>query len=310
MSSEHRVFANHLTFSQRHPDEPLPEPMKLKYLSDDLRRELCNEVHRFIKVFLMESYGSGFSPKGRIMIVRLLGKFLTIPNYNVNTNVNYVFKTVLSVITREPPHRVLSFLEILMDMAPNRYKGALAFTIQELFRKHASAYQLIICRGVPLWFHPCVSEEQAMAVTDVIETLDHGGLEGAKEHLRAAAGHINGGRHREAISDSIHAVESVARVIDPKANKTLGPALISLEKNGKLTNKELRKALENLYRYTNTEQGIRHALLEKDEASVGVDESLFMFGACASFVGYLARKHMAHECGERPIADEENLGKP
>ena len=36
------------------------------------------------------------------------------------------------------------------------------------------------------------------------------------------------------------------------------------------------------YGYTNDEQGIRHALLNKDAAEVGLDEALFMFGACAS----------------------------
>ena len=33
---------DHLTFSQRHGYEPLPEPMQLEELSDDLRREIWN----------------------------------------------------------------------------------------------------------------------------------------------------------------------------------------------------------------------------------------------------------------------------
>ena len=45
------------------------------------------------------------------------------------------------------------------------------------------------------------------------------------------------------------------------------------------------------YGYTNDEQGIRHALLDRDAADVGLDEALFMFGACASFAAYLTQKH-------------------
>ena len=45
------------------------------------------------------------------------------------------------------------------------------------------------------------------------------------------------------------------------------------------------------YGYTSNEQGIRHALTHQAAADVGLDEAMFMFGACASFVAYLANKH-------------------
>ena len=43
--------------------------------------------------------------------------------------------------------------------------------------------------------------------------------------------------------------------------------------------------------YTSDEQGIRHALIDQATADVGLDEAMFMFGACASFAAYLANKH-------------------
>ena len=80
-------------------------------------------------------------------------------------------------------------------------------------------------------------------------------------------------------------------MIDPKASKTLGPALNSLEKAGLLKHQSLKAAFEKLYGYTSNEQGIRHALLDQDSPDVGLDEAVFMFGACASFAAYLAKKH-------------------
>ena len=125
-----------------------------------------------------------------------------------------------------------------------------------------------------------------------LETLRHDTPPAAK-HLRQAAEHIRSRKYADAIRESIHAVESVARSISPDANKTLGPALNSLEKAGLLKHPALKEAFSKLYGYTNDEPGIRHALDNKDTADVGVDEAVFMFGACASFAAYLSNKHQA-----------------
>lgn len=116
-------------------------------------------------------------------------------------------------------------------------------------------------------------------------------MDGAASHLRNAADHINAQQYADAIADSIHAVESVARMIAPKSSTTLKPALRSLEKAGTLKHPVLRQAFEKLYGYTSDEQGIRHALINQNAADVDLDEAIFMFGACASFAAYLTQKH-------------------
>ena len=120
-------------------------------------------------------------------------------------------------------------------------------------------------------------------------------MDGATTHLRQAAEHINAQQYGDSLADSIHAVESIARVIDPKASKTLGPALDSLAKAGVLKHPALKEAFKKLYAYTSDEQGIRHAHLHKDSLDVGLNEAVFMFGACASFAAYLADKHRQAE---------------
>ncbi len=314
MNSEQGNFADHLTFSQRHGYEPLPEPMKLEYLSNELRRELCNAVHQYIEAYLLAKlWHREFSSTGKKLIRRALGKFLKKPDYCVNTEVTDVNQTFMDIITGEPFHRVLTFLEILLEAETSRAYD-LPTEIQALFRKHNAAYQLVTSGDGPSWFHPCDSEEQAKAVTEAIETLHQGGFRGSTQHLQKAAEHINGGRYGDAIVDSIHAVESVARKIDPKASTTLGHALKSLERRGMEIHPALSAAFQKLYGYTNDAQGLRHAWIDRDDPSVGFDLSLFMFGACAPFAAYLARKHMAHpsstEHGEHPTADEGNDGDP
>ena len=54
-----------------------------------------------------------------------------------------------------------------------------------------------------------------------------------------------------------------------------------------------KRAIISLYGYTSDEKGIRHALLNDDEARVDRDDAVFMLGACAAFASYLWRKHSA-----------------
>ena len=89
----------------------------------------------------------------------------------------------------------------------------------------------------------------------------------------------------------LHAVESVARTIDPKASKTLRPAIRSLEAKGVLKHPAFQEACIKLYKYTSDESGIRHALLDERAADVDLDDAVFMFGACASFAAYLVNRH-------------------
>ena len=52
-----------------------------------------------------------------------------------------------------------------------------------------------------------------------------------------------------------------------------------------------RLSFSQRHGYTYDEQGIRHALTDQAAADVGLDEAMFMFGACASFAAYLTNKH-------------------
>ena len=48
MRNDHDDLPDHLTFSQRYCYEPLPKPMKLEEISDDLRREIWNAIRELL----------------------------------------------------------------------------------------------------------------------------------------------------------------------------------------------------------------------------------------------------------------------
>ena len=302
MAEKRDTSADHLTFSQRYGHEPLPEPMQLEELSDDLRREILNATLHFLTMDRsgndpsMGMLGAVRDCKTPIIVKDVLGEFLKLPHDEIDGNVRFnvqhtKYRETKEIILRGAFNKVLDLIEIVANL-PFEVKGTRRFidTIQHQFEQHAAAYWLDASRR-PYKFFPRASKEQGEATQQAIETLNEAGMGGAVTHLRDASEHIRLKQYADSIADSIHAVESVACVIAQKANATLGQALDSLEKAKLLKHPALKKAFKNLYGYTSDEQGIRHALLDQESADVGLDEAVFMFGACASFAAYLVKKH-------------------
>ena len=163
--------------------------------------------------------------------------------------------------------------------------------MKDVFADCGVAYK--IDEGKPPTIVPAVTEAEGHTVIELLKTLREAGLRGSTEHLRNACDCINKGEWAGSIRESIHTVESVARMLAPEA-KTLKQALAATKDHGGL-HPALKDGFIKLYGYTSDEQGVRHPLLDNDKAQVGMDEAVFMLGACASFASYLWRKHAAGE---------------
>ncbi len=138
---------------------------------------------------------------------------------------------------------------------------------------------------------PTATAEEGEAILSSLRDLTDAGLSGSAAHLRKSSECINRREWANSIRESIHAVESVALKVDPTANG-LKVAVQSMERRMSF-HPALKKAILSLYGYTSDEKGIRHALLDEDEADVDGDDAVFMLGACASFASYLWRKYSA-----------------
>ena len=297
MSDNQYQSENHLTFSHRYGYEPLPGPMRVEEISDDLRREIWNTTR---KLLLSERYTKAvgtylrpgdkyeFYKEMKWFIQRVLGKCLKRSEDEIDTSYEEVINQFKDWILHGRFNEVLDLVQFMVN--DRKYGERLAKPIGESFEKSAAAYYLDMSR-CPYQVFPRSNEAQGKATREAIKTIRDGDMEGAETHLRDAAAHINAQQFADSISDSIHAVESVARRIDPKSSQSLGHALNSLEKAGLIKHSALKEAFSTLYGYTSDEQGIRHPLLDKNSPDVGLDEAMFMFGACASFAAYLVSKH-------------------
>ena len=229
------------------------------------------------------------------IIRNVLGEFLQLPHDEIDANVRFnerhpKYNETKEIILRGAFNRILYLIQIVANL-PDQPKGTTEFiyTIQHQFEKHAAAYWLNTSSR-PFLIFPRSSKEAGEATQQAIKTIRESGMEGASTHLQRAAANIKEREYADSVKSSIDAVESVARRIVPKS-KTLGPALKALEKKGLLTNRQLKTAFEKLYAYTNSEEGARHALVFQNSPKVGLEEAVFMFGACALFAEYLVNKH-------------------
>jgi hypothetical protein len=114
---------------------------------------------------------------------------------------------------------------------------------------------------------------------------------GARQHVATALQFL-GLRpepdYRNAITESISAVESTLKVLTTEKHLDLSGALKEFVKIHPIHG-ALVRGLDALYGYTSNEHGLRHALLEAD-AKVGFAEAKFMIVACAAFMNYLILK--------------------
>ena len=224
----------------------------------------------------------------RKFVERVLGSYLTRPEDEIPYQFEPVSKAFKDGILHHSYNKTLDLLEVFLNDADVDEDRAARIT--HLFDEYAAPYWLDNS-GYFCQFMPRSSEAQGDATRTAIEALQSGGMTSTAKQLRDAGNHINNGAYAEAIRDSIHAVESIAKRIDSEASKDLKLALASLERAGKLQHPALKKAFQVLYGYSSDEEGIRHALVFRDEANIGVDEAMFMFGARASFANYLLQKH-------------------
>lgn len=69
----------------------------------------------------------------------------------------------------------------------------------------------------------------------------------------------------------------------------MGEALNSIGRQGDLgLSPVLKQAFDKMYGYTNSEGGIRHALL--DEPNLGTEEAKFILVSCSAFINLLIPK--------------------
>ena len=281
MTNNEGLDTRRLTFSQAQGYEGLPQPLALGEISYEARFKLWDLL------FLSAWHNGSWNDKPWISIFLYLNRSFWLRPFDEFTtseekNIEMYRHSILEDL---PFNKIFDLFQMIIrhPECPREFTLGVA----GIFKECRLAY-VVDTQGTPTIL-PAATRAEGEAVIGAIKELREAGLQGAEAHLKRAGELINSGDWPGSVRESIHAVESVARRLDPDASKTLGPALKSLEKKGQL-HPALKEAFSNLYKYTSDEEGIRHAQLTDAASPAGRDEAVFMLGACASFVSYLWRR--------------------
>ena len=276
-----------LSFSQREGKAPLPEPMRLQHLPVDFR----NLVWHAVDLAITRNKHSGDYYKDSASIRDIfIDYYVRIHQLTHDSHPDTPSKhrsLLKGIIIEGTYHGVLTLVEFIL--CHGLCDEELRQSLLAAFASVPVAYTVQTLEDLPT-IVPRASEESGAATQQAIETIEDKGPAGAKAHLRKAVKAINEKRLEDAVRESIHAVEAVARTIAPDT-RALGPALDSLERQGVLKHAALRTAFDKLYGYTSDEKGIRHSLLDQEKADVDLDDAIFMFAACAAFAAYLVNRN-------------------
>lgn len=269
-----------LTFGQAEGATPLPRQLELKEVSDELVARLWFYFKSTIESDCYRGWLTDNSRRYDILVRwHILHEHKPIDELSlVQDN---VLAHVKSILYSRNYIIVFDFIQFIarLNKPPTNYN---AF-VSDALTSCRAAYRLIDNTIVPV-----ASKEEADTVTNAFQDIANAEANGARVHLQDAASNLTAGKYADSVRHSISAVESVARLLSKNA-KTLGPALTELEKQGAL-HTALKEGFNKLYGFTSDEEGIRHALLDKDAANVDEADALYMMGACAAFVSYLLNK--------------------
>jgi hypothetical protein len=272
-----------LSFAQAEGVEPLPSQLQLREVSPELRAVLWNTIHHaLVGNTVRGSYGPPHleKPWSTILKDEHVYRLHKMADDFINNAKGLIQET--RVIFEQGDYvAIFGWLEFVLKhpaCPPDLHRQ-----IEASLRYSRAAYRVVdkqvIC--------PIASGAEHSTIVKAFADLEASQFHGARAHLRNAATNLTAGEFADSVRESIHAVESVCRTLDPSAD--LSKALARLEQKISI-HPAMKKGFTSLYGYASDEDGIRHALLEGGEAKVDEADALFMMGACAAFVSYLLNK--------------------
>jgi hypothetical protein len=257
-----------LTFEQAEGAEPLPSQLKLKEVSEELRARLWAV---FFNVLQETSVGDLHDQRDvQEPFLSLLHGWHVTRCFKAadefTSSFDYWLEELKAVFMEGDYVKIFGFVQWVLRHEAKPYR--LEVEIDDALQASRAAYALLASDTIVPIGSDAERETLARAFADVAASEFHG----ARSHLRNAGSELTAGNYPGSIRESIQAVESVARVLEPTAN-ALGSALSKLEKSAYIHG-ALGAGFRSLYGFTSDEKGIRHPLLEKSSAQVDETDAL------------------------------------
>lgn len=234
----------HLTFEQAEGAEPLPSQLKPKELSAQLRALLWETIYKSIEECRFRT-GELLEPWERISYLIHVDRHHGMADEFVSDFHGFVARTK-PILVRGDYLAVFGWIQYVLRRGPPSY---FAENIQCALERARAAYRVVDGDTIVPLASQAESETIARAFADLAANEFHG----ARQHLRKAAEELTNGNDSASIRESIHAVEFVVRVLEPKGDfaKALGKLDAKVGIHG-----AMKAGFGNLYGYTSDEKGL------------------------------------------------------
>jgi hypothetical protein len=270
-----------LTFEQAEGIAPLPTQLRRTDVTPELRAVLWDYVYERIEgnIRRVDGYRHTGETWSRLLkAVHVYRDHRSADEFS--SRFTEAIKSPKRTFEKGDYAQIYGWLQfVLQQKAP----AGFAQKIEELLRYCHSPYrvvdQTVLC--------PIGSDQEAATLKQAFLDAQISGLSGSRKHLRLAATELGSGNFADSVRESIHAVESAVRVLEPSGD--FSKALAKLEQKSNIHG-ALKKGFLALYGFSSDEQGIRHPLLDKEAPAVDEADAMFMIGACSAFISYLVNK--------------------
>lgn len=271
------------TFSERNGYTPVQDVLQVESMNPALRNSLWN----VLQVTLWDTSGFMYMQYGQPGIddfsKRLWAFYFKVPidtrpSYGGSLQAGETMKHIRDHFFQCKWHEVYSFLEFVVRHTKD-IQDKLPDYLNTVLQTETAGYRFIDGLVVPV--------TSAQEVDALKEALGEARFKGVDQHLSRALELLSDRAnpdYRNAIKEAISAVEAMARHVTGTPRATLGDALKTLEKSGKL-HSSLSGGFSKLYGYTSDASGIRHAML--DEPNLTQADAKYFLLSCTSFVNYL-----------------------
>ena len=265
-----------LPFSQRNGYTTIPPQLKLEEVCDKHRRLIAYHISEEIS---RNIYRGTLSDKWEYVAKELFVKYFDFRPGYFKVAPDSIYSRLLGVIYQGKFFELFDLIEFLCRQ--DNCSDTVKIDLSSSFEESRSAYRMIDLRTIVA----VGNEELAKTYLGALDKTAAHETDGARTHLINAGKLIADRKFSDSVRESINVAEAVAKKLAPGSSE-LGDALKTLSKRNQW-NGQLYSAIKKLYAYTNSEKGIRHALVLEGKANVDEADALFMLGACASLVTYL-----------------------
>ena len=215
-----------LSFAQAEGVETIPGPLALRELSQELRSRLWMIVHESLrssrkvpvngKFYAVTGMWADILKRKHVYVDHAMADEFSVEYLHQERALKHVFKEA-------GYSKVFDLMQWLLRQPEQVFRPA---QVRAALVQCRAAYRLLDDDRTIV---PISSAHDAKVVNTALADLALAEFNGARAHLQASARHLTAGESADSIRESMHAVESVARVLSD--SKSLSGALQKLKKS-------------------------------------------------------------------------------